>query len=221
MSKVEPKIDPLTARWQQAITDLLARLDACDHDIAEAKRSAGKKLARVRDGDARLEDGALSPLLRAQAKRDALESALADAKAKLAAVPQAIIDFDKALAPLAPAVARRDAILAEAVTMLRALHACLLDLRASNSEAVALLGQAYKAWGRIGRPPELEPRFVPVQFPAQLHRAFFRDTPFLGSVTLRGDSSSPVLRMRANAFDGDEAEAWALADPDTNQPPAL
>ncbi len=219
-TKSEPETDPLTARLQQQRTSLIAQIDTCEKAIESAILESGTRVLGAR-GNPRVEDSALQPVVLLEAKAKVLKAALVELDRKIACAPQRAAEFEAAIAPLEPAIAKRDRILAEATKMLRDLHAKLLDLRASNSEAVMLLGASYKAWGRIGRPPELEPRFTPVAFPADLHTAFFRDTPFIGSVSLRGDSSQPVLRMRASAFDGDEAEAWALADPETGRPYGL
>lgn len=201
-----PKIkkdDPLTNRWQTAITVLLGRLDTCDAEIADAKRSAGKKLAGVRDGDARLEDSALSPLVRLTAKREALESALQQAKANLAAAPGKMAALSATIPPLESALSARDLAQIAVEDALQSLHAGLMKLRDLNNAAYDKLRLAAKSWRNAGALAELRPNFRIVRFddcPAA--RSLRMHVPFCeNTLLLVGDRSGRAADLLFAAAD--------------------
>lgn len=199
-------VDPLSERWQKAILDLLQRLDVVDHDITDAKRDAGKRLAGVRDGDVRLEDSALSPLVRLTAKREALSAALEEARAKLEAAPGKMAAYEASLPPLAEALAERDRLRAGVEGLLGALYEGLMGLRAANESAYTALRVAARAYREAGgsRVPGLQrPSFPAIRFNSAAVRALARSCPFAaGPLLFHGDTSGRSQGILAS--DGNE-----------------
>jgi hypothetical protein len=137
-----------------------------------------------------LEDSALSPLIRLQAKRDALESALAGAKAKLAVAPAPIKALEATLGPLQAALDARDAVQLVVEEALQALNEGLLKLRDLNNAAYDKLRIAAKAWRNAGGLVELRPKFRTVVLETPAVMAMRRHLPFgEGTLLLHGDRS--------------------------------